>query len=109
MTPIKEVSVGKFCRSEYGIVYIYKNNFKDNYAVFPVEGTVPTDKKFAHKVYVYKRVKKEWITKATERLEKLFEGGESQRVSNNILEDVEIRLDNLSYIENLAILKSYNV
>jgi hypothetical protein len=94
MTPINEVPVGKFVRLAFNVVYVIKNNFKNNYALMPIEGQVSKDQKWDVKVYVYKRLKKEWVEKAKESL----------KDSNLHLSPI---VDNLTYIENLAILKSY--
>ncbi len=60
MKPVNEVSVGTFFNFAGNICYIGLTN-KSHYIVFPIEGNVPRDKKFGHKVYVYKRIKKNWI------------------------------------------------
>jgi hypothetical protein len=95
MIPINKVPVGKFCRFDGNIVYIYNNDFKNSYGVFPIEGSVPQDKAFNHKVYVYKRVKKSWIENMKEQL---YLSHKHQQNPN---------LDNLTYIENLNILQNY--
>jgi hypothetical protein len=94
MTPINEVPVGKFVRLAFNVVYVIKNNFKDNYALIPIEGHVSKDQLWDVKVYVYKRFNKEWIERAKAVL----------REANL---DKSPIVDNLTYIENLAILKSY--
>ena len=93
MTPINEVPVGKFCRFDGNVIYVYKNNYTDAYALIPVVGTVPRDKNFDHRVYVYKRILNIWVEDAKKWLDELLKYGP--------------RIDNLSYIENLSILKSY--
>ena len=95
MTPINEVPVGKFCRFAGNVVYMFKNNFKDAYSLIPVIGYVPQNKKWNHKVYIYKRVPKVWIEDAKKWLDAFIEHGQ--------------RIDNLLYIENLDILKSYGL
>jgi len=100
MTPINEVPVGKFCRFEYSVVYMCYNNFKDRYTLIPIENLMPRDKGWNHKVYVYKRIKKEWVVDAKEQLIK-FLGWQAPEGS------LIVGIDNLTYVENLAILKSY--
>jgi len=95
MTPINEVPVGKFCRFDGNVVYVHKNNFKDTYALIPIVGSVPRDKNWDHRVYVYKRIQKSWVEDAKKWMDELLEYGQ--------------RIDNLTYIENLAILKSYGI
>ena len=111
MTPINEVLVGKFCRFSYSVVYIYKNNFKDSYGVIPIVGVIPTTKTFEYKVYVYKKPKKEWIQIAKKWLDDLYENQHGQTLLNGhrVIVEQEVRLDNLLYIENLDILKSYGI
>ena len=94
MTPINEVPVGKFCRFNFSVVYVAKNDFKYTYTLFPIEGSVPQDKAFNHKVYVYKRLPREWIERANDLVKESNLAGAT---------------DNLTYIENLDILKSYGV
>ena len=95
MTPINEVPVGKFCKFAGNVVYMYKNNYKDAYSLIPIVGIVRQDKNWGHRVYVYKRIQKLWIEDAKKCLDGLLEHGQ--------------RIDNLSYIENLAILKAYGL
>lgn len=102
MTPINEVPVGKFVRFEYAIAYMCYNNFKDRYTLLPIgDCIIPRDKSWTHKVYIYKRIKKEWIKKAKEIL-KTYLGWQAGG-------NMTIGIDNLTYIENLAILKSYGI
>lgn len=108
MKPINELPVGTFCRFDGSVVYIYKNNFDDVYGVFPIGSVVPTDKSFNHKVLVYKKPKKEWVKKAREWLEDLFEEAEGQTIKDGFVLDKPAHIDNLLYIENLDILKSYD-
>jgi hypothetical protein len=93
MTPINEVSVGKFCKFKGDVSYVVKNNFKDSYMLAPITGRISSSK-WGVKVYVYKRPHTEWITQAKEWVEVVFK---------------ENHMDNLTYIENLAILKSYGI
>jgi hypothetical protein len=94
MTPINEVPVGKFVRLAGNVVYVIKNNFKDNYALIPIEGHVSKDEAWDVKVYVYKRLNKQWIERAKESLK------DSSLHKSPIV-------DNLTYIENLNILRNY--
>jgi hypothetical protein len=108
MIPINKVPVGKFVKWSESTVYIYKNNFKDTYGVFPIEGIIPINKKFNCKVYVYKKYKKEWVIKAIEWLNKLFDdASKGQSYSGGRVIGIPESVDNLLYIENLAILKNY--
>lgn len=109
MTPINEVPVGKFCRFAGSVVYVYKNNFKDVYGLFPIEGKINTDKKFDSKVYVYKNYKKDWVTKAKEWLEEIFKIAKGQPIGGKFVTAQVTPIDNLTYVENLAILKSYGI
>lgn len=107
MTPINEVPVGKFCKFGHGVVYVYKNNFKDCYGLFPVVDLIPTDKLFSYKVYVYKRVKDKWVRKAKEWLESTYRSSNGQTLYNGQgIKNLE-KMDNLLYIENLDILNNY--
>lgn len=108
MIPINEVPIGTFVRFAGNVVYIYKNNFENTYGVFPIKGLVPTDKPFDCKVYVYKKPKKEWAHKARVWLEDLFEKANGQTLKNGVLVEQATHIDNLLYIENLDILKSYD-
>lgn len=110
MTPINELPVGTFCNFVGNVVYIYKNNFKDIYGLFPIVGDVPTDRLFNQKVYVYKRIKKEWIKTAKEWLEQVFstKSNVSTRLNGSLVEGVPGHIDNLLYIENLNILNNYD-
>jgi hypothetical protein len=94
MTPINEVPIGKFCSIDGNVLYVIKNNFKDSYTLAPVIGTVSRKMKFGRKVYVYKQIDKNWIPATEEWVEFMFK---------------QNMMDNLSYIENLAILKSYEL
>ena len=94
MTPINELPVGTFCNLVGNIVYIINTNFVNSYLICPATefSFVPQDKSFNAKVYKYKRVKKEWVILAKEFVEMIHK---------------EDKLDNLTYIENLGILKNY--
>ena len=107
MTPINEVPVGKFCRFENSIAYVYKNDFKTIYGLLPITDTIPTDKKFDHKVYIYKRVKPEWVNKAKEWLNAVHISNNGQTLYKGRVVEDDVKIDNLLYIENLDILKSY--
>jgi len=109
MTPINEVPVGKFCRFAGNVVYIYKNNFKDFYGVIPVVGVVPRYKKFGYSVYVYKRIKNEWIKAARKHIDRIYKTPDHILMNNGVVVESEVRLDNLTYIENIDILKSYGI
>ena len=94
MTQINEVPIGKFCRFAKNVVYVCKNDFKASYTLIPAVngGFIPRDKAFNHKVYVYKRIKKEWIEHIRYFIDWMLENK---------------RIDNLTYIENLSILNNY--
>jgi hypothetical protein len=109
MIPINEVPVGKFVRFAGSVVYVYKNNFNDVYGIFPIQGKIATNKQFNHKVYVYKRIKKDWVTKAKGWLESLFERGNGQTIKDGFMVEEAAHIDNLLYVENLDILKSYGI
>ena len=94
MTEINKLPVGTFCRFAGNVIYMVKNNFDNSYTLVPIIGFVPQDRLFNAKVYVYKRIQDDWITLAKSWVEHCHN---------------ENRLDNLSYIENLDILKSYGV
>jgi hypothetical protein len=109
MTPVNEVPVGKFCRFVDCVVYLYKNNFKNSYGLLPIAGTIPTNKAFEYKVYIYKRVKKDWVRVAKKWLNNLYETQAGQTLLNgHVVKEDDKRLDNLTYIENLNILKNYD-
>lgn len=91
MIHIYQVPPGKFCRIKRCVGYIYSSK-PSSIWFMPVVGFPPSVRNFKQKVYVYRRIKQEWITICKERLA-------IQLGSNG--------LDNLTYIENLAILKSY--
>jgi hypothetical protein len=93
MTPINEVPVGKFCRiNEYDIGYVCRNNFKDGYTLAPIVGAINKRMKWGKKVYVYKRINQSWVGEAKKWVEFVYKDG---------------NMDNLTYIENLSILKNY--
>lgn len=94
MTPINEVPVGKFVKFHWNILYVCKNNHKDTYTLVPIIGVVPENMEWGHGVYVYKRVRKEWLQPTKDWIEYCLR---------------ENRIDNLTYIENLDILKSYGI
>ena len=99
MTPINKVPIGKFCRFNYSVVYMCFNDFNVRYTLLPIDGFVPRDEEFDCKVYVYKRIRKEWVEEAKEVLERYlgYKGNGTTTIG----------IDNLTYIENLNILKKY--
>lgn len=112
MTPINTLPPGTFCRLDGQVVYIYKNNFRDCYGVCPISGLVAQNKPFDIKVYVYKRIKKVWISTALKAIEDLFEWSAEHELEQNTgihMYPDKIRsngmIDNLQYVENLDILK----
>lgn len=107
MTPINEVPVDKFCRFDNHIVYVYKNNFKDTYGLIPVDSAIPRYEKFDCKVFIYKRIKAAWIQTARKYIKQIYNENDVVLVANGIQAASETRMDNLLYIENLDILKSY--